>query len=755
MNSSFPPVMRLPIHLENQQTVYFYDENEAMSRIELQPPPTSTLTEFFRLCRDDEIGLGNIRARDLLYVEVPRYFRWNNGRFQKQQRAISSVGRVYYANLSDGDKYYLRMLLCHVRGPTSFNALKTVNGLRCATFREAADRLGLLASDKHHEAAMSEAAHWSSSNQLRHLMALILVYGEVALPDGLWNKYSSEMSEDCERRLVELGAQSPISKDVLVSYALQLLSQVIDDMGKSITNVGFSAGVLIGMNDLSIASLAACRTGDVNPDDSKIIYNQQATSLNREQNEFVSYVRDGHQNETQTISFLDGPGGTGKTYTLNTILNFFNGYVGRPLSVSSSGVSAILLLNGTTAHYGFNIPIPPDPDASCDLNGRCKKSLRIIAAPILIWDEITMQNKYDVEAVDRTLRHICKSDRPFGGKSIIFSGDFRQTLPVVKNGSINNQKRACLKSSYLWSHVQSFKSNVNLRLRALEGHDEVARIKFADWLLRLGDGALQFKNKAMVTLKNIPIETVPAFTPIPQKLLDWVYDEIFQFTGRNDWNRIATYYQERAVIAPLNETVREINEAMLAKLPGDAFISRSRDEPDPTFHKPTSIDIINSIDFVGFPQHHLKLKIGQPVMLMRNLCLGSGLCNGTRLIIMSVSVQVLRCIIITGPKRGEIVAMPQMKMIHRGTLEQPVPFSRYQFPIASAFAMTINKSQGQTLGKVGVFLSAPVFTHGQLYVALSRCSNLRNLRLVLATANTSAETINIVCRDVIEKGSQI
>lgn len=92
-----------------------------------------------------------------------------------------------------------------------------------------------------------------------------------------------------------------------------------------------------------------------------------------------------------------------------------------------------------------------------------------------------------------------------------------------------------------------------------------------------------------------------------------------------------------------------------------------------------------------------------------------------------------------------------MKLIHHGDLDQPIPFSRRQFPVTSALCMTINKAQGQTLGKVGVFLSGPVFAHGQLYVALSRCTSLSNLRVVLATQLSSRVTTNIVCRDLITR----
>ena len=108
-------------------------------------------------------------------------------------------------------------------------------------------------------------------------------------------------------------------------------------------------------------------------------------------------------------------------------------------------------------------------------------------------------------------------------------------------------------------------------------------------------------------------------------------------------------------------------------------------------------------------------------MLLRNL--SSTLSNGTRLIVRRISRSVLQCLI---PTTAEIVDIPRIALLSPQD-ELPFVFKRRQFPVQPAYAMTINKSQGQTLQRVGIFLPQGVFAHGQLYVALSRVRNPHDL----------------------------
>ena len=186
-----------------------------------------------------------------------------------------------------------------------------------------------------------------------------------------------------------------------------------------------------------------------------------------------------------------------------------------------------------------------------------------------------------------------------------------------------------------------------------------------------------------------------------------------------------------AILTPKNEHMRQINEIAIKKFKGLSrqYLSSNQVSDDRDVCTYTT-EYLNSLEINGLPEHCLSLKIGAPVMVLRNYDPYNGVCNGTKGIVSRMGKHVIEIII------RDINNEPKPIILHRWDLEPSDPqigfkFKRHQFPISLAFAMTINKSQGQTLYKVGLYLDEPVFGHGQLYVALSRVMHPDNIKILI------------------------
>jgi len=136
-------------------------------------------------------------------------------------------------------------------------------------------------------------------------------------------------------------------------------------------------------------------------------------------------------------------------------------------------------------------------------------------------------------------------------------------------------------------------------------------------------------------------------------------------------------------------------------------------------------------------------------MLLRNLDQSQGLCNGSQLIVTKLANHVISAKIINEKSKGTEIYIPRMSM---SPSQSPWPFKliRRQFPIMLSYAMTINKSQGQSLDCVGLYLPTSVFSHGQLYVAASRVKSKSGLNILIHDNENKplTTTTNVVLKEV-------
>lgn len=687
-------VERLPVHLPRQHQVLFQD-NADIDEVTANQRE-SQLTRFFRLCANSEPGA---IVRQLTYTDLPLHYRWERGHWVRRAReATSKIARMYSVSMREGERFYLRILLNKVKGPTCFEDVRTYRGVVYNTFREAAIARGLLQDDQVCVSTLTEGVSYQMPFQLRNLFATILMFGNPTNVAGLWVQFKDHLGEDFEGNDIEVtNAIARHVNEYLLQYQTHWNSipglPVLDDEVFNVA-LGEAENNLIAQEldyDERELQVEAARVEELN-EGQLSVFNRVTEAV----------VGGGDQN----LFFVDGPGGTGKSFTYGVICASLRSEGKIVLNVASSGIAASLLVGGRTGHSRFKIPIRVDQFTTCNIPRQSPEAQLIRRSALIIWDEAPMTHRYVFEAVDRTLRDIIDVDKPFGGKVVLFGGDFRQTLPVVRRGTPGQVVAASLRHSNLWNHIECLTLTQNMRVDA-------ECQEFANFLLNVGNGTATFERFQDNTVHSIG------------ELIHSVFTDI-ETEGNNP-----EYYSDRVILSATNANVDEINEQVTQLVPGEAKVYESADtvaeQEDVNAHLyPT--EFLNSLTPNGIAAHSITLKVGMPVMLLRNLNTACGLCNGTRLIIRNLQENIVEAEIMHGAYKGTRHFIPRIIM---DSSDDVLPFvlRRLQFPIRPCYAMTINKSQGQTLQHVGLNLERNVFSHGQLYVAMSRVQRPQNLRI--------------------------
>jgi len=343
-----------------------------------------------------------------------------------------------------------------------------------------------------------------------------------------------------------------------------------------------------------------------------------------------------------------------------------------------------------------------------------------------------MISKTIMGSVDRLLQHLMDNHKPFGGKIIIFSGDFRQCLPIILRQGRPGITREIMKHCPWWGQVTQLRLTENERLKRYGYNEDNTRL--ANYLMEVGNGTIPAIVNDFICLPNEYVfdsNDIKAF-------IDWAYP-----TLANGFVNSSS-----SIITPLNRDVDALNKLCLNKMTPQiaAVVLASSDEviveDNPIEIQNFQEEYLNTISLPGLPPHILELKIDTPVVLLRNIDPTHGLCNGTRLQITAISGRLLSCRILNGPNQGDVVSIPRIDL-HTADGVLPFTMCRRQFPVKVAFAMTINKAQGQSFESVGIYLSRPVFGHGQLYVALSRAGIAAKTKIfVVSVPNVQGKFID-------------
>ncbi|KAG5546078.1 hypothetical protein RHGRI_018302 [Rhododendron griersonianum] len=698
-----PSVIALQLHLENCQVVGFKKSTNLDNVADLEFFSRTMLTQFFHMNRYDK----DAKKGKFLYKDFPVAFVWSTKmRCWTKRRHKNVIGRIVAINPSQGELYYLRLLLNHIRCPTSFSYLRTVGSKTYSTYREATVAHGLLVDDKSNEKCLEESCAYQMPNSLRQLFCTILVFCGALNPRELLLKFEEPLIEDYVKRQGMLPVEAR-------QTLLRFVKSALGSMGKTLQDFDLD-DLLVNESQDNQLCKEILDEQDIDVSDLDLL---SVTKLNSDQSKAYSKILQAVKNSDGTCFFVDGPGGTGKSFLYRALLATVRSTKGIALATATSGVAASILPNGRTAHSRFKIPLERDGKITCNVGKQTGLAKLLRATSLIIWDEASMAKRQTIEALDDLLRDITEVNSLFGGKVVVLGGDFRQVLPVIPKGTKEDCIDASLVRSHIWVSLTKFTLKENMRARTDPA--------FSKYLLKVGNGE-ESRNL------NDEIAIPPSMIISPRENIVAVEQLItFVFPDLKRYFVDAISMTQSAILAPRNDSVDEINKLLINRFPGKEYIYTSIDETVNPADQGLYVDFVHSICPPGMPAHQLVLKENCPIMMLRNLDPSKGLCNGTRLICRKLHKHVIMAEIAVGEHQGDIVFIPRISLQPTDAKLYPVQFTRRQFPVRLCFAMTINKAQGQTLDIVGVNLQEPVFSHGQLYVALSRATAASKIKVIL------------------------
>ncbi|XP_019244248.1 PREDICTED: ATP-dependent DNA helicase PIF2-like [Nicotiana attenuata] len=300
---------------------------------------------------------------------------------------------------------------------------------------------------------MSEAACYQMPYRLRRLFATILVYCNPTNPKELWEQFEDSMSDDFK------SLENITTKDIHLAV-LNHINDILHSMGRDINEFNLVAETIRSSKMANEAKEVYFERNIIVSDEDLFLHRK----LNIEQKKAYDAILDRVFGNNSGAFFIDGPGGSGKTFLYCALLATVRSKGFVALATKTSGVAASILPGGWTTHSRFKFPINVDEKFSCNISKQSSLACLVRDAKLIVWDEVSMAKKNMIEALDSLVKDLMDTNMLFGGKVVIF-GDFRQTLPVVRSGKKEDFIRESILNSEIWNHLEKLRLSENMRAK--------------------------------------------------------------------------------------------------------------------------------------------------------------------------------------------------------------------------------------------------------------------------------------------------
>ena len=244
----------------------------------------------------------------------------------------------------------------------------------------------------------------ASGHQLRNLFVIILRECAPSDPLALWMQFREKICDDLRHALQRHNLRENPTEEEVFDYGLYLIDRILQVSNQSLRDwpmLPYPVG-----NWAELIGNPLIREQRYNVDDQAALAAENIPKLNQEQHSaFDEIVKAVDEQSGQTF-FLHGAGGTGKTFLYNILCFHFRSQAKIVVCVASSGIAALLLIGGRTAHSCFKIPLKIHEESVCSFpkNGELADLLRI--TDLIIWDEAPMQHHHIHECVNRTFQDV-------------------------------------------------------------------------------------------------------------------------------------------------------------------------------------------------------------------------------------------------------------------------------------------------------------------------------------------------------------